>query len=135
MAKKRYDKEYKVQALKLIEEIGMMKAAKELGVSVSTMRGWIIAARKGKLNLEEVSYTPKGALSLEGEIAALRKQNKELSRANRRLQEGNKFLEEASFFSQRAVASEVSKNERLKFITIKTEYGKIKGNFSFYCRV
>ena len=39
MTNKRYDKEYKVQAVKLIKEIGMTKASKELGVSSSTMRG------------------------------------------------------------------------------------------------
>ncbi len=32
MAKKRYDKEYKVQSVKLTKEIGMTKASKELGV-------------------------------------------------------------------------------------------------------
>ena len=51
MANRRYDKEYKVQAVKLINEIGMTKASKELGVSSSTMRGWVIAAREGQLNL------------------------------------------------------------------------------------
>ena len=98
MAKKRYDKEYKVQAVKLIKEIGMTKASKELGVSTSTMREVIMAVRQGHLDLGEGSYTPKGALSLAGEIAVLRKQIKELSRANRRLQEENEFLEEASAF-------------------------------------
>ena len=88
MSKKRYDREYKVQAVKLIKEIGMTKVSKELGVSTSsTMRGWIIADRQGQLNLGEGSYTPKGALSLAEEIAILRRQNKELSRANRRLQD------------------------------------------------
>ena len=62
MPKKRYDKEYKVQALKLIKEIGMPKASKELGVPTSTMRGWIMASRQGQLDLGEGSYTPKGAL-------------------------------------------------------------------------
>ena len=39
MTNKRYDREYKVQAVKLIKEIGMTKASKELGVSSSTMEG------------------------------------------------------------------------------------------------
>ena len=85
MAKKRYDKEYKVQAVKLIKEIGMAKASKELGVSSSTVRGWVIAARQGQLNLGEGSYTPQGALNLAEEIAILKKQNKEFSRTIRRL--------------------------------------------------
>ena len=85
MTKKRYDKEYKVQAVKLIKEVGMTKASKELGVSTSTMRGWVVAARQGQLNLGEGSYTPKGALSLAEEITILKKQNKEFSRTIRRL--------------------------------------------------
>ena len=98
MPKKRYDKEYKEQAVKLIKEKGMPKASKELGVPTRTMRGWIIAYLQGQLDLGEGSYTPKGALSLAEKIAVLRKQNKELSRANRRLQEENEFLEAASAF-------------------------------------
>lgn len=76
MANRRYDKEYKVQAVKLINEIGMTKASKELGVPPSTMRSWVIADRQGQLNLGEGSYTPEGAMSLAEEIAILRRQNK-----------------------------------------------------------
>ena len=39
MAIKRYDKDYKVQAVKLINEVGMTKTANELGVSPSTNAG------------------------------------------------------------------------------------------------
>lgn len=76
MANRRYDKEYKVQAVKLINEIGMTKVSKELGVPPSTMRSWVIAERQGQLNLGEGSYTPEGAMSLAEEIAILRRQNK-----------------------------------------------------------
>ena len=62
MSKKRYDKEYKVQAVKLIKEKGMTKASKKLGVPTSTMRGWIMASQQGQLDLGEGSYTPKGAI-------------------------------------------------------------------------
>ena len=98
MTNKRYDKEYKVQSVKLIKEIGMPKASKELGVSSSTMRGWVAAAKQGQLDLGEGGYTPQGAMSLAEEIAVLRKQNKELTKANKRLQEENEFLAEASAF-------------------------------------
>ena len=98
MANRRYDKEYKVQAVKLIKEVGMTKASKELGVSTSTMRGWVMAARQGQLDLGEGGYTPQGVMSLAEEIAVLRKQNKELTKANKRLQEENEFLAEASAF-------------------------------------
>ena len=98
MTNKRYDKEYKVQAVKLIKEIGMTKASKELGVSSSTMRGWVAAAKQVQLDLGEGGYTPQGAMSLAEEIAVLRKQNKELTKTNKRLQEENEFLAEASAF-------------------------------------
>ena len=93
MTNKRYDREYKVQAVKLIKEIGMTKASKELGMSSSTMR-----AKQGQLDLGEGGYTPQGAMSLAEEIAVLRKQNKELTKTNKRLQEENEFLAEASAF-------------------------------------
>ena len=40
-----YDTEYKVQAVKLSQEIGAAKAASELGVCVDTLYGWRKAAR------------------------------------------------------------------------------------------
>ena len=36
---RKYDKEYKVQAVKLAKEIGAGKAAKELGIPVDTLYG------------------------------------------------------------------------------------------------
>ena len=98
MATKRYDKDYKVQAVKLINEVGMTKAVKELGVSASTMRGWVNAAKQGMLDLGEGSYTPQNAMSLAEEIQSLRKQNKELIKANKRLQEENEILADATAF-------------------------------------
>ena len=98
MATKRYDKDYKVQAVKLINEVGMTKATKELGVSASTMRGWVNAAKQGMLDLGEGAYTPQHAMSLAEEIQSLRKQNKELIKANKRLQEENEILADATAF-------------------------------------
>lgn len=37
---RKYEKEYKVQAVKLAKEIGAGKAAKELGIPVDTLYGW-----------------------------------------------------------------------------------------------
>lgn len=36
MVRKRYDRDYKVQAVKLAKEIGINKAAKEIGIAPST---------------------------------------------------------------------------------------------------
>ena len=44
MARK-YDHEYKVQAVKLAQEIGGTKAAKELGIPERTIHTWLKAVR------------------------------------------------------------------------------------------
>ena len=49
--KKVYDKEFKIQAVKLGREIGFSKAAKELGVNVDTLYGWNKRAKDARLDL------------------------------------------------------------------------------------
>ena len=95
---KRYDLAYKIQAVKLARETGQTKAARELGISVSTLRGWCLAADEGRLDLGMGTQKPQTALTLVEEVAQLRKQVKTLSKENRRLQEENEFLAEASAF-------------------------------------
>ena len=56
MARK-YDHEYKVQAVKLAQEIGGAKAAKELGIPEGTIHTWLKAVRAGKLDIGEGSHT------------------------------------------------------------------------------
>ena len=52
MAEQRqYDEEYKVQAIKLAEKIGPVKAAGELGVPKNTLYGWIRKAQLGYIDL------------------------------------------------------------------------------------
>lgn len=55
---RKYDPEYKVQAVKLAREIGGAKAAKELGVPEGTIHTWLKVARVGYLDIGEVSHTP-----------------------------------------------------------------------------
>lgn len=98
MGTKRYDKEYKIQAVKLFKEVGMKRATEQLGISGSTIRGWVNAAKQGSLNLGEGAYTPQESLSLVDELVLLRKQNKELTRKNKRLQEENEILADATAF-------------------------------------
>ena len=38
---KKYDKEYKVEAVKLAREIGRKIASEELGVPIGTLYGWV----------------------------------------------------------------------------------------------
>ncbi len=93
-----YEKEYKVQAVKLAKEIGTDKAAKELGVPKGTLSGWVKAVREGRLNAGPGTHTPESAMSLAEELSALRKQVKAQEREIRRLREENEFLAEASAF-------------------------------------
>lgn len=85
--KKVYDKEFRVQAVKLGREIGFSKAAKELGINVDTLYGWS-KARTG------YSHS-KPAMSLTEEVQKLRQQNRSLEK------EENEFLaEESAFFPE-----------------------------------
>ena len=52
-AGKVYDLEYKIQAVKLANEIGQAKAATELGIPRSVVYTWIRMVRLGRLDLGE----------------------------------------------------------------------------------
>lgn len=98
MAQKHYDKDYKIQAVKLANDLGINKAAKEIGVAPSTMSGWVKASKNGSIDLGEGLHTPNNALSLTEELTALKKQIKDQNKEIKRLKEENEFLEEASAF-------------------------------------
>ena len=93
-----YDNEFKAQAVKLAQEIGGHKAAKELGVPDGTVYYWIKAFKEGRLSANEAVHAPKTALSLNDELIELRKRVKEQDKEIRRLKDENEFLEEASAF-------------------------------------
>ena len=103
---RKYDHEYKVQAVKLAKEIGGAKAAKELGIPEATIHTRLKAVRFGKLDIGEGSHTPASAMSLSEEITMLCKRVKVQEKEIRRLKEENVFLEEASAFLQPAVGSQ-----------------------------
>ena len=98
--KKVYDKEFKVQAVKLGREIGFSKAAEELGINGYTLYGWSKAAKEGRLDLGLGTHTSETAMSLTEKVQKLRQQNRSLEKENARLKEENEFLAEASTFSQ-----------------------------------
>lgn len=95
---RKYDNEYKVQAVKLAQEIGGSKAARELGIPEGTLYAWVKASKTGLLILDEGSSNPETALSMAEELAMLRKRVKEQDKEIRYLKEVNDFLEEASAF-------------------------------------
>ena len=76
-SQRKYDHEYKVQAVKLAREIGGAKAAKELGVPEGTIHTWLKAARSGGMDIGEGSHTPESAMSLAEQLAMLRKKVKD----------------------------------------------------------
>lgn len=96
--KKVYDKEFKIQAVKLGREIGFSKAAKELGVNTDTLYGWNKRAKDARLDLGPGNQTPDTALSLTQEVWQLRQQTREQAKEIARLKEENEFLAEASAF-------------------------------------
>ena len=74
---RKYDHEYKVQAVKLAREIGGAKAAKELGIPEGTIHTWLKAVRAGTLDIGDGAHTPESAMSLAEELAMLRKRVKD----------------------------------------------------------
>ena len=96
--KKKYDKEFKVQSVKLGRQIGFSKAAEELGINVDTLYGWNKQAKNAQLDLGAGTQTPQSALSLTEEVQQLRRQNREQAKEIARLKEENEFLAEASAF-------------------------------------
>ena len=125
MAKKqrKYDMEYKIQAVKLAKELGGAKTASELGIPENTMYAWTKAVREGRLDVGSGSHTPQTAMSLAEELSILCRQVKEQETEIRRLKEENEFLEEASAFfaaSRRKSAKGASEDE------CNDTYGRIR---------
>ena len=63
---KSYDREYKVQSVKLAKEIGQAKAAQEIGIPKNTLYSWVRASRLGALDLGAGTQTPGSAMTLNG---------------------------------------------------------------------
>ena len=95
---RKYDMEYKIQAVKLAKEIGGAKAAAELGISENTLYAWMKAAREGRLDIGSGSHTPQTAMNLAEELTLLRRQVRELEKEILRLKEENEFPEETGAF-------------------------------------
>ncbi len=95
---KQYTKEYKIEAVKLVREIGNTKAAIELGVPKSTLSQWVNQAEIGGIDTGAGTQTPGSAMTQAMEIQQLRAENKAMAKDIARLKKENDFLEEASAF-------------------------------------
>ena len=93
-----YDREYRVQAVKLAQEMGTAAAARELGISRNTVYTWVKRVRDGELDIGSGAHKPKEALTLNEELIQNRKQIKAQEKEINRLKKENAFLEEASAF-------------------------------------
>ena len=83
---KRYDKEFREQALKLSDEVGVKKAAEQLEIVNGTLADW--RKQRGRTIKKESSNNP------DDEIARLKKANAELQRANSILKDALGFVED-----------------------------------------
>lgn len=84
----RYNKEFKEQALKLSDEIGLKKAAAQLGLCYNTLSDWR-KQRKIKQSSEK-----SGDAETTRRIKELEKENAELRRANDILKDALGFFAE-----------------------------------------
>jgi transposase len=85
---KRYDKEFREQALKLSDEVGVKKAAEQLGVVYGTLADWRKQRGRGSNTAQEVSSNP------DDEVARLKKEVIELHKANPILKDALGFFVE-----------------------------------------
>jgi transposase len=93
-----YNKDYRVEAVKLARQIGPKKASIELGVPDGTISSWMHKARTGAIDMGPGMQTPQSGMTQASEIERLKSENKAMARDNKRLREENAFLEEASAF-------------------------------------
>jgi len=84
-----YDQQYKNEAVALAEEIGVTRAARDLGMPENTLYGWVNKARKGSLILTK---SPQMSLTLAQENKRLERELRELKRANQILKEAMGFF-------------------------------------------
>ena len=104
-ATKQYTKDYKTESVKLVKEIGITKAAIELGVPKTTLYQWVKLAEIGDLDTGAGTQTPGSAMTQAMEIQQLRADIKALVKDNARLKKENDFWRRLPLFSQRAVRS------------------------------
>lgn len=95
---KKYDEEFKKQAIKLAKEIGNKAAANELGIPKGTLGTWLRMARKGEIDTGSGTRSPEDSLNIAQQLQAANKRIKEQEKRIRELEELNEFLEEASAF-------------------------------------
>jgi len=74
MARRKYTREFKISAVRLVNEQGYSpsQAAKSLGVDANSVRAWV------KKYAHEAGLEPKGEGAVQAELRRLRKENAQL---------------------------------------------------------
>jgi len=90
---RRYTNDFKIDAVKLADDIGSTKASKELNIPQGTLDNWVYKQRKSIL---EANISPNAKTSL-----SLAEENKRLQQEIRDLKRTNEILSKAAaFFAQ-----------------------------------
>ena len=86
---RQYSKDFKEQALKLSDEIGLKEASEQLGVNYGTLSGWRKIRKK------------KNGENLVQDTSPLTEREKQLLKENQELKEANEILKDAlGFFAK-----------------------------------
>lgn len=91
-----YDREFKEEAVRLSDEVGVKTAAEQLGISYYTLSGW----RRAKNRYGENAYVGSGNRHVpnnakDRRIQDLEKENRDLKRANDILKDALGFFAES----------------------------------------
>ena len=94
MPRRRYTREFKVSAVKLVNEQGysIPEAARSLGVDPANVRDWV--AKLSSTSADDGGVVPTGEGALKAELRRLRKENARL------LMEREILKKAAAFFAQ-----------------------------------
>jgi transposase len=72
---RRYTNEFKIEAVKLGQSVGMSGASRRLGIPDSSLFNWVKLEHAGKLGSSTgVTATPRSAKELEAEVDRLRRE-------------------------------------------------------------
>ncbi len=92
---KRYDKQFKEEAVRLAQEIGTRRAAEQLGLSYHTLTGW----RRDKQGHGSEAFAGSGKVYRA--VQDMTPREKELQRENEELRRANEILKDAlGFFAK-----------------------------------
>ncbi len=84
---RKYDDEFKRQAIKLAKEVGTKATVDELGIPKSTLLTWMRKGKKGEIDTGTGTHRPEESLNLAQQLQTANKRIKELEKANRELEE------------------------------------------------